>query len=327
MISFSKNEALLAAEQFCYGIESWARQFTEDRSTAESLELDLSTSHTLHQYDSETQSRLRKSVFYEVVDVLYDFAIKGEWDGKTEFTTEEMARVSDEVHFYFTELCRFDEVFTKAKNADADLIFMGLSQTDCYLDVFINEKHVLDILTTFTSTVLARWKIVAPFADSFTLEELSILSGLNLKTVRNSLSSKGADKLNLDEYNQVAPQEAIRWLNRKRGFSGPFCLDVYIHYSRYESIGQLTHHCESLLRRENKILKDVIAELKLSNDEANALKALMKSREDVRLKLITPSLLKDFGTHLKASELNVFVIEGSKVISTTVAYIEASKLF
>lgn len=326
MIDFTKEEALLAAEQFCYAIEVWTRQFVENRTVAESLEVEF-LEGTLHQYDEKTKARLQDSLFYELIDVLYEFAVEGKWGGKTEFSSQEMISVKSDVTEYFTEICRFDEVFTKDKSAEAHLIFMGLSHTESYMDVSVNGKWILDILTSFTRMMLARWRLIEPFAGAITLEDLALLSGLNLKTVRNAISSKGGDKLVADQDGFVGHQEAVRWLKRKKGFSGPFCLNEDIHYSSYDSIGQIANHCESLLIKQEKTAKDMLSDLQLNDAETRAVKALIKASETEALKALSPSLLKQIGEYLKVTELEVFVVEGSKVISISVATLEASRLF
>jgi hypothetical protein len=327
MINFTKEEALLAAEQFCFVLETWTRQFTENRPTAEYLELDIPKPNEQYEYDQETKTRLQASVLYEAVNIIYNFAAHGVWEGKNEFSTEEMDEVSGEVQTYLEELCRFDEVFTKGENANAHLIFMGMFSTDCYFSVTINDKPILEILMKLTKALLARWKLIAPVGFAFSTEEISILSGLNVKTVRNALSSKGADRLVADEGGEINPGEAIRWLKRKKGFSGPFYIDEEIHYTRYEAIGQLAYHIDSLMKKKDKTFKDVSADLNLSDQDTEAFKALMKSQERSELSQVTPTFLKALGEYLEVSDLNVFVIEGSKIIGTTVAFAQASKLF
>lgn len=327
MINFTKEEALLAAEQFSFVLETWTRQFTENRPTAESLELEIPELNKQYEYDAETNDRLQNSVMVEAVNMTYDFAALGMWQGKNEFSAEELAKVADEVQFYLEDFCRFDEVFTKGEHANAHLTFMGLFSTDCYFSVSINDKPILQILMSLSKALLARWKLIAPVGFPFSTEEISILSGLNVKTVRNALSSKGADRLVADEDGEINPGEAIRWLKRKKGFAGPFCLDEEIQYTRYETIGQFAYHIDSLMKKKGKSLKDVSADLNLNDQDIAAFKALMKSQERTELSQVTPAFLKALGEDLEVSDLHVFVIEGSKIIGTTVAFAQASKLF
>lgn len=329
MIRFSKEEVLLAAEQFSYGIDCWSKLFTESRPVADDIEYSFEIEDGLFVYDLETKDRLQNGVFYETIKALYDFTAHGQWNKSNEFTEQGRLEMQSEIDFHFTEICRFDEVFTKGENANAHLIFMGLGSqnTEDFLCAQIGGKFILDILIAFSKATFARWKVASGPWSEFTLEDLSLLADLNIKTIRNAASSKGADRVIINEDGNVCYQEGIRWLKRKKSFSGPFFLDDEVQYGQYETISQLAYHCDSLLRRENVNLSEIIKGLNLSSEEGKALKQLMKSKIDNSLSLITPRLLMLLGKYLKTKDLEVFVVEGSKVIASTVAEYESTSLF
>lgn len=324
MFDFSKEDALFAAEQFCFGLNQWSQLFTASRDVAENIDdVFQNKSGNIHQYSEKTAQELKASLFYELIDTVFDFADKGEWDGNNVFMEKDRSIIEDAVNYYLTELCMFDEVFRKAN--EQNFIFFGLNAGNEYFDVEINGRNILGILQGVVDGAFARWKLVQ--RDALRLEDISVLSGLNIKTVRNAAASKGTDGLIGVKNNYVDYEEAVRWLMNKKRFSGPYFMGEEISYEHYESLNQFKYHCESLLTRTQQSLEDALNLIGINKEESKALKMILRSKVDENTHLVTPAVLKLFGECVEVSDLHTFVREGSKIIANSVAVFTSEKLF
>lgn len=328
MLDFSKEDALLATEQFVYGFEQWSSLFTLPLNKAyevddkfQNYNGDKRPEH--HAYDDETAQRLRKTTLYILIDTVFDFAEKGEWNGVNTFSAEDRKAIEASLIEALTEFCIYDEVFRKADKQH--LIFFGFNAGDDYLAIKVNGKYIMDIINQVIEATWTRHRMTA--AQDLTLEDVAFLSGLNIKTVRNAASSKNNDRISGVDGNSIDYIEAIRWLKTKKGFTGPYFIDDEVQYEVYETLSQFKYHCESLLAKKNVLLDIFAKEASLDVEVTKALKKLFKLKVGDTTEIITPEILKVFGERLDVNDLETFVREGSKILASSVAEFKVGSLF
>jgi hypothetical protein len=195
------------------------------------------------------------------------------------------------------------------------------------LEVFnIKGNLILDILLTITDAAYARWKLTD--YHQLTLEEIALLAGVGIKTVRNAVSSKGHDRLVIAAGEKdIDHDEAYRWLLTKKGFTGPFSYDAEPSYESYETLGQFRHHCFVLRKLANLEIADLSKSMgwdELLTDAYTNLENLVATES---LELLIPVVLMALGNFYQSKYLTTFVVEGSKILASVVAELRAKTLF
>lgn len=318
MFLFSKEDSVTAAKQFCFAMEVWTDSFVGPKSGFTRFEQNMDG---IYLVDKKTDNYLSKARFVCNIDAIYDFADTGSWNGINIFESRDY--LANELVDILTELSSFSEI-TKYQ----ELNFHDESG-DGVMDIDINGKRVIDILSEVIRMAFARFSLID---GTITLDELALLANVSTKTVKNSVSAKGPNRIVLDDSSTdgkpcVGHMEAMRWLVNKKGFAGPFFMDEIPEYLRYESLGQLQYHCIALLKHASLSIDDIKKEYSWDDSILKAFRKLLKITVDNNLSLITPSSLKEFGERCNAKNLELFVREASKVIAITYAEYQSKKLF
>lgn len=315
MFDFTKEEALQAAAQFCCGLYEWTRTFTGSPSE---IEFELVND----KYDTsllETEG-FRGGYFIHNISVIFDFAETGTWDGTN--IVESTWGTLDSLCEVMTELSPFTEVFYK------DLNFLDLNGGEL-LGGRVGDRWSLEILRTVVRAAFARYFLIS--GSPLVLEDIALLAGVSLKTVQNAASSKGRDRLVVSDSlfvgkSAATPEEALRWLMTKKGYTGPFILDAIPSYEQYETLGQLRYHCELLLKKAGISCTEAAIKLKWDQSTSESLVNLIKLRIDESLDELTPAHILEFGQLTAAENLKTFVREASKIIASSVAEFKANNL-
>ncbi len=226
-------------------IAMWTDCFFDEKAGARLLKIDKesyeggdihydhSPPNVLEQYIS--QSDLENAVFVRRIEEIFDFAQTGTWNGVDSINGTQYfdAWLSETI----TELGTFKNVFGSRpflSFKDDGVTMLGGKQDD-----------ILNTLFTITDAARARWNLLE--ALDLTLDEIALLAGVGIKTVRNAVSSKGHDRLIVagrqEDKTIVESDEAYRWLLTKKGFTGPFLYTEEPPYETYETLSQFRHHC------------------------------------------------------------------------------------
>jgi hypothetical protein len=325
LAKITKEDAKTAAIEFLATFAMWTDCFYDGKAGARLLKIDEASynggdrtpvSENDEPTDEEIKSyiagsHLEDAVFVKKIVQIFDFAKSGI---ETEY--EDGYGILD----LMIEFGSFRHVF----RSKPDLCFKdnGINQLD---------ERGLDILLAVTETAYARWSLTE--FGSVTLEDMALLAGVSIKTIRNAVSSKGHDKLILSGSKDsegklfVDSNEAYRWLVTKRGFTGPFSYDEEPSYQTYEIFGHFRHHCFVL----RKLAKFEITDLSKSMDWDDSLTDAYINLENLvateSLELLTPAVLMALGKFYQSKNLTTFVVEGSKILASVVAELRAKTLF
>lgn len=192
-----------------------------------------------------------------------------------------------------------------------------------------DDDPILDTLLAITEAAYARWKLLD--GGSLTLDEIALLAGVGIKTVRNAVSSKGHDRLIVAgrEYDKtvVEADEAYRWLLTKKGFTGPFLYDEEPPFDSYQTLGQFRHHCYVMRTLAKLEIADLAKSLDWNESLIQAYTDLEKLDVSEKLELLTPETLMALGKFYQSENLNTFVVDGSRILAAVVAEHRAKKLF
>jgi len=318
MFLFKKEEALFAAEQFCYGLQAWTDGFVTSKDPLADC---FRNEAGQYEYDENKAEELAQSNFVRNIGVIYDFAATGAWNGDNVFSSAMV--LEDELGEPLTELAVFNEIFSHE-----GINLHGLNG-DNTMDIVVAGKDVITLLRELIDLAFARYSLVVDVP--ITLESLALLAGVSIKTVRNATSLKGADKLIIGSLysgkTTVESQEAMRWLLTKKGFTGPYLVEEMPVYETYLTLGQFQHHCLSLMKHKKCSLETMQSDLSWGDDSIEAMKKLINLQLSDKLALLTPELLKQFGEYCEQEHLQKFVTQGSKVLASTLAEYQSNALF
>ena len=319
MFTFTKEEAELAAKQFCYAIEIWADCFVGSNHDFQELE---ENAEGVYLFNKKTDKRLSESRFLWNVSVIYDFSQTGIWNGENIF--EDRDCLEDELMEPLTELSAFCEIFDHGH-----VNFHNLSGNDL-MGVTVAGESIITILSDVISMAFARFSLIS--GGVLELEKLAMLADVSLKTVRNAVSSKSPNRIvlsdaTIDGKPCVDADEALRWLENKKGYTGPLFVNELPAYKTYNSLGQLQYHCLSLMKNAAIDWDELKKRTSWNDNVIDAYQNLTKLKVNEGLSHITPMSLNTFGKIYKVSNLELFVKEGSKIVASTVAEYQANKLF
>lgn len=321
----TKEDAKEAAIIFLGVLAMWTDCFFDEKAGARLLKIDeesyeggdihfeCAPPSPLNGYISN--SGLSNSVFVRKIEEIFDFAQSGV---ETEY--EGGYHIIDLI----TELGSFRHLFKSKttlpfKNDGLDMLSSKAK----------NGESILDILLAVTDSAYARWKLLESLP--LTLDEIALLAGVGIKTVRNAVSSKGHDRLIVagreDDKTVVDADEAYRWLLTKKGFTGPFLYDEEPPYNTYETIGQFRHHCYVMRVLAKLEIADLAKQLNWNESLTQAYTDLEKLNVTEKLELLTPNTLLALGKFYQSKNLNTFVIEGSRILASVVAELRAKTLF
>lgn len=318
MFVFTKDETLLAAKQFCYALEIWATSFTGTYSDIPEREIN----NEMYSLDKKTDARLSESIFVCNISRIYDFAKTGAWEG--EYIFDDSDYLENELVDPLTELSAFSEIF-KYEHVN----FHDNSGEEL-MSVSVAGSSIKDILSDVISAAFARFSLITH--TSIKLDDLAMLGGVSLKTVRNAVSSKGHDRIVLSETTIngkpcVDAEEALRWLQTKKAYTGPSFINETPSYRNYQTLGQFQHHCLSLMKKAEIDWSDIQKKCSWGTDVFSAFKSVLNLKIDDGVSELAPENLKTFGQICNVDDLELFVKEGFKVIASTLAEYQASKLF
>ncbi|WP_262967081.1 hypothetical protein [Methylobacter psychrophilus] len=268
--------------------------------------------------DYIAKSNLNEADFVKKIQDVFDFAKHGTWNGVDSIhgTPYFDAWLSESV----TELQSFRTMF-KSK---PELYFKdnGLDMLDIPNK---NGDLIIDVLLTIIDAVYARWTLEG--GGSLTLDQIALLAGVSIKTIRNAVSSKGNDRLLLEGRENdkpvVSANEAYRWLLTKKGFSGPFLYSEEPPFVTYESLSQFRHHCFVLRSLSKLEISDLANKLDWNEQLTEAYAKLENLDRTESLELLTPTVLLAMGQFYQSKSLEIFVIEGSRVLASEVAELRA----
>ena len=325
LANVTKEDAKTAAIEFLATFAMWTDCFYDGKAGARLLKIDEATynggdrtpvSENDEPTDEEIKSYIAKShledaVFVRKIEQIFDFAKSGI---ETEY--EDGYSILDLI----IELGSFRHVF-------------GSRPVLCFKDNGINQldDRGLAILLAVTDAAYARWRLVEGY--SLTMEEVALLAGISIKTIRNVVSSKGHDKLTLSGSKDtkgnllVDHDEAYRWLITKKGFTGPFLCEKEPAYQTYEILGHFRHHCYVLRNLANLDITGLSKSLDWDESVTGAYTNLENLAATESLELLTPSILIALGNFYQSKHLKTFVVEGSKILASVVAELRAKTLF
>jgi len=274
-------------------------------------------------------SNLNEAVFVKKIEQIFDFAKWGTGSIKNKFGDH----LIDGNHLIdlIIEFGSFRHIFGRRPGRRVgQTTFPLLSFKDEGLSMLEttnkNGDFIIDILLTITDAAYARWQLTE--GGSLTLEDIALLAGVGIKTVRNAVSSKGADRLVLAAgASDVNADEAYRWLLTKKGFTGPFSYDAEPGFETYETLGQFKHHCFVLRKLSNLDICDLAKNLNWDESLTDVYTQLEELNVTESLNLLTPPILLALGQFYQSKNLNTFVIEGSRILASVVAELQAKLLF
>lgn len=317
----TKEDAKQAAINFLSVFALWTDCFFDGKAGARLLNIDvesyiggaedeLPTVEEVSRYIAESQ--LSEAVFVKKIVEIFDFAKNGiETEYESGYSLLDL----------MIEFGSFRHVF----GSRPELCFRdnGISQLD---------DRGIDILIAVTETAYTRW-CLSEGASDLTFEQMALLAGVSIKTIRNAVSSKGHDRLvvsgskDSDGNLLIDYYEAYRWLITKKGFTGPFLYDEEPTYQSYEILGQFRHHCFVLRQLAKLDIADLTKTLKWNVPLTEAYISLENLNPTESLELLTPETLKALANFYQSKHINTFVVEGSKIIASVVAEIRAKALF
>lgn len=319
MFTFSKEEAVYAAKQFCHALELWTDSFVGPSQALPELERNADGAFL---FDEKTDQNLHGSRFVQNIIVIFDFALTGIWDGQSIF--EDRDALEDELVSPLTELSAFDEIFSRGS-----VNFHDESGNDL-MDITVAGENIIEILSDVISMAFSRFALITD--GVIELEKMAMLADVSLKTVRNAVSSKGQNRIVLSNTTIngkpcVDADEAMRWLESKKGYSGPFFVNELPAFKTYYSLGQLQYHCMSLMKSAGLDWEALKNNASLDGEKIEAFQQLVKLVIDERLAQITPVSLKAFGVACQVDDLELFVKEASKIAASALAEYQANRLF
>jgi hypothetical protein len=314
MFEYTKEETVQAAKQFCFALDMWAFTFSGGYGAELDFETDETGCYILSKADD---NRLSQSNFVTNISTIFNFAKTGSWNDQLIF--ESGYDLENELNEVLTRLSSFCEVFK-------------------YPDIFFHDYEGNDLINLETITILSdvldmafsRFTLIT--GGDITLEQLASLADVNLKTVRNALSLKGVNQLVLSTStikgkSCVEYREAMRWLEGKKGYSGPLFINELPQYSSYKNLGQLQHHCLSLIKHSGLEWNTLEQNPGWTTSVTDAFIKLNKLKIGESLSLITPSVLKIFGEASNVPDIALFVKESSKIVGATFSEFQAIQLF
>ncbi len=325
----TKNDAKEAAMMFLGILAMWTDCFFDEKSGARLLRIDeesyeggdmhydQSPPDVLEKYIS--QSDLENSIFVRRIEEIFDFAQTGTWNGVDSIngTQNFDAWLMETI----VELGTFKNVFGNRP-------FLSFKD-DGVTMLGGEEDHILNTLFTITEAARARWNLLEAF--DLTLEEISLLAGVGIKTVRNAVSSKGHDRLIVagrqDDKTVVESNEAYRWLLTKKGFTGPFLYTEEPPYETYETLSQFRHHCFVLRKLADLEIEDLAKKMEWNSDLEQAYSNLENLTITEMLEHLTSKDLLKLAKFYKSKNISTFVIEGSRILASVIAEHRAKLLF
>lgn len=332
MITLSKitrEEAKQAAMMFLGILAMWTDCFFDEKAGARLLNIDEGSYEggDIHYHRAPPsvlekyilQSNLENAVFVRRIEEIFDFAQTGVWNGVDSLNGNNNldAWISDAL----VELGTFQNVFCSRPR---------LSFKDDGVTMLGGEEDpILNTLFTITDAARARWNLLEHF--DLTLDEIALLAGVGIKTVRNAVSSKGHDRLitfgRIEDKTVVDSDEAYRWLLTKKGFTGPFLYHEEPPFDSYETLGQFRHHCYVMRTLAKLEVADLAISLDWNEAIIHAYTDLEKLEVSEKLELLTPNVLMAIGKFYQSENLNTFVVDGSRILAAVVAEHRAKKLF
>lgn len=325
----TKDDAKEAAIMFLGILAMWTDCFFDEKAGARLLKVDEESyeggdihydhapPHVLEKYIS--QSDLENAVFVRRIAEIFDFAQTGSWEGTDSINGNNNldAWISDAL----VELGTFQNVFgsrPRLSFKDDGVTMLGGK-----------DDPILESLFTITEAARARWNLLE--ALDLTLDEIALLAGVGIKTVRNAVSSKGHDRLIVagrqEDKTVVDADEAYRWLLTKKGFTGPFLYEEEPPYNTYETLGQFRHHCYVMRTLAKLEIADLAKQLGWDQSLSQAYIDLENLDVSEKLSVLTPNTLLELGKFYHSKNLNTFVVEGSRVLASVVAEYQAKQLF
>jgi len=328
----TKEDAKEAAMMFLGILAMWTDCFFDEKAGARLLDIDKESKESYEggdiHYDCSPpevlkkyipQSNLENAVFVRRIEEIFEFAQTGTWSGVD--TINETQDFDAWLLETMTELNSFWGMFSKRPNLtfkDSGVAMLG-GEGD----------PILDILFAITMAAYARWALLEK--HTLTLDQIALLAGVGIKTVRNAVSSKGHDRLIVagrqEDKTMVDPDEAYRWLLTKKGFTGPFLCHEEPPFDSYETLGQFRHHCYVMRTLAKLEVADLAKNLGWSDDLIQAYTDLEKVDVSEKLELLTPSILMEIGKFYQSKNIHTFVVDGSRILAAVVAEYRAKQLF
>lgn len=322
LAKLTKEDVKEAATMFLGILAMWTDCLFDEKAGARLLKIDEESYEggDIH-FDGSTEalksyiekSDLANSIFVLKIDEIFNFAQSGIEEDYGGYHLVDL----------LTELGSFRQMFYSrpiVSFKDDGVVMLGGKGED---------DPILDTLFMVTDAAYARWKLLENI--DLTLEEIALLAGVGIKTVRNAVSSKGHDRLVVsgreDDKTVVEADEAYRWLLTKKGFTGPFLYTEEPPYDSYETLGQFRHHCFVLRKLANLEIVDLTKQMNWEEPLTDAYIKFENLNVTESLKLLTPNVLLDLGRFYQSENLNTFVVEGSRILASIVAELEAKALF
>jgi len=322
----TKNDATDAAKMFLGILAMWTDCFFDEKSGGRLLNISTSdyeggdvhydgSSEYLEEYVKN--SNLSDSVFVRKIEEIYDFSqtgIESEYEGG--YQLEDL----------MIEFGSFRQMFSN----QPILSFKdnGVDMLKCW---GIRNHSILDILLAITDAAYARYKLIEGGGINLTLDEIALLAGVGIKTIRNAVSSKGYDRLIVagrkEDKTVVDSDEAYRWLLTKKGFTGPFLYTEEPPYEAYEALSQFRHHCFVLRKLADLEINELAKKIGWGSNLEQAYSNLETLTITETLELLTPKILLNLAEFYKSKNISTFVIEGSRILASVIAEERAKSLF
>jgi len=327
LAKLTKKEVTDSVIQFLGIFAMWTDCFFDEKAGARLLQIDEGNYEggDIH-YDSSSidplggyieKSDLSNSVLVKKFEEIFDFAqsgIKSDYDNGY--------HLSDLI----IEFGSFSEVFKKTTYLpfkDNGVNMMEPTNEN-------GESILLQPLFTVIDAAYARWKLLEGL--ELTLDEISLLAGIGIKTVRNAVSSKGHDRLitsgrDTEDNTVVDADEAYRWLLTKKGFTGPFLYTEEPPYETYETLSQFRHHCFVLRTLSGLDIKTLSTKMAWEENVLTAYCALEDLNVTSVLDNLTPKILLELASFYGSDDAATFVVEGSRILASASAEQKAKLLF
>jgi hypothetical protein len=317
----TKEDAKEAAMMFLGILAMWTDCFFDEKAGARLLKIDEEgyEGGDIH-YDGAppeplkcyiAKSDLENAVFVKKIEQIFDFAQTGIEDHLEGWHLVDL----------MTEFGSFRQMFCSrplVSFKDNGVAMLG-----------DDPDPILDTLLAITEAAYARWSLSE--GGTLTLDEIALLAGVGIKTVRNAISSKGHDRLIVagreGDKTVVDGDEAYRWLLTKKGFTGPFLYHEEPPFDSYETLGQFRHHCYVMRLLAKLDVVDLAKRLDWNEELIQAYTDLEKLDVSEKLELLTPNTLMAIGKFYQSKNLNTFVVEGSRILAAVVAEYRAKQLF
>ena len=335
----TKEDAKEAAVKFLGIFAMWSDCFFDEKAGARLLKIkevnyeggdvhyENFPSEVLDDYIPN--SNLDEAVFVKKIEQIFEFAKWG--TGSTKNAQGDHIIDGSHLSDLLTELGSFRNMFGRrpgSRVGESTLPYLSFKDDGVNMLRAVNNKGglIIDILLTITDAAYARWKLTE--GSRITLEEMALLAGVGIKTVRNAISSKGHDRLILKAGDKdIDADEAYRWLITKKGFTGPFLYEEEPAYQNYEILGHFRHHCFVLRKLANLEIADLPKSLNWDESVTDAYTNLENLATTESLELLKPSVLIALGNFYQSKNLTTFVVEGSKILASVVAELRAKTLF